>query len=163
MPLAEQLSLIFSDESQEERELRKSLGLYRDQAEILLDLDVDMSDPVACPSTQPPIAVPAPKGTIPNSEPITPSASLISPPTTVQIESTGRETSGHTSIYAQNAAKEPSPDISHTVAIEPSRTPASEVVSTSTQKMSAYRTLPPAEEEDEDIPVIDMNSDSDFE
>jgi hypothetical protein len=161
MPLGDKLSLVFSDESQEERELRKSLGLYRDQAEIHLDADVEMSDPVACPRAQPPLAVLTPKETSSNTEPRIPRASLVAPPKMNRNDSTGEKTLDHMSIHAQEAADESFSSASHPTTIEPSKAPAPEVASTS--KMSAYRTLPPTEDEDEDIPAIDMDSDTDFE
>ncbi|KXN89565.1 Proline-, glutamic acid- and leucine-rich protein 1 [Leucoagaricus sp. SymC.cos] len=61
MPLAESLALIFSEESDEEATQRKSLGLYTDEDEIQYSVDVEMvntTGPAAQPAKTTPVAPP---------------------------------------------------------------------------------------------------------
>lgn len=53
MPLAENLSLFYSEESLEETALRKSLGLITMQEEIQQDVDAEMGDPTNPPNPLP--------------------------------------------------------------------------------------------------------------
>lgn len=163
LPLAEKLSLVFSDESHEEGVLRRSLGLYRDQAELHRDADVDMNDSEPNPTADPPFAVPVPKETTSNIEFSALSTSSVPPPETARGEASGEEQLKQTSKDAQEAAKISNANTVHPTTTEPLRAQVSDKASAPTQKVSAYRIQPPAEDEDEDIPAIDMNSDSDFE
>ena len=52
-PLAENLALIFSEESDQEAELRKSLGLYTNQIEIQQHLDIEMNNSTPQPLGEP--------------------------------------------------------------------------------------------------------------
>jgi len=53
MPLVENISLIFSEESHEEAELRQSLGLYTNQTEIQQHLDIEMDNSTPQPPEEP--------------------------------------------------------------------------------------------------------------
>ena len=53
MPLAENISLIFSEESHEEAGLRQSLGLYTNQTEIQQHLDIEMDNSTPQPPEEP--------------------------------------------------------------------------------------------------------------
>jgi len=53
MPLAENISLIFSEESHEEAKLRQSLGLYTHQTEIQQHLDIEMDNSTPQPPEEP--------------------------------------------------------------------------------------------------------------
>jgi len=53
MPLAENISLIYSEESHEEAGLRQSLGLYTNQTEIQQHLDIEMDNSTPQPPEEP--------------------------------------------------------------------------------------------------------------
>lgn len=170
MPLAETLSLVFSEEPEEEGELRRSLGLYTNQDEIQQQgEDVEMNGPMT-PPIQLSATIPAPN-VAPSKMVSIPVQSAPVLPQKPGSESPGRKQPVSTPTSAPETAEESLLNSFRSTAIEPPRAqviqpaskPSQAEASTSVPKAFAYSAPPPLEDEDEDIPPIDIDSDSDVE
>jgi len=171
MPLAENLSLIFSEESLEETELRKSLGLFTAQDEIQRDVDTEMADstnpPNPATSTALPKTIPTPAHPIRAASPksngnhlnqrkvVTPSE-----PTPAPVQETTEQPSSGS--VRSTTIEPPKSQISKTAP----QVPQGEASGHSDQapRIPAYTMPGPIEaDEDEEMPAIDLESDSDIE
>lgn len=169
-PLVENLSLVFSEESLEETELRKSLGLFTMQDRIQQNIDTEMSDP-----TNPP----------PQSTPV---SKIIPSPTAPNHSTSSKYDGGHlsqikvatppepTPTPVQETAERPSSGSARPTITEPPKSqapkPAPQVPQVELSdhldqgpSIPTNRILDPSVEadEDEEMPAIDLESDSDME
>ncbi|KAF9453001.1 hypothetical protein P691DRAFT_802381 [Macrolepiota fuliginosa MF-IS2] len=177
MPTTEGLALIFSEESEEEAELRKSLGFHIGQHEISRNTDVEMDDSTTQRTV--PLTTPGPGPALVVSRPIpTPAQPVPTTSLTLGNDRTGQvkevTTPEPTPIRVQETIQEPPPERFRSSIIEPpkpqfsQRAPESSPAeaSSSTPKVPVYTAPNPSlvvEDEDEDMPAIDMGSDSDEE
>ncbi len=171
MPLAENLSLVFSEESLEENELRKSLGLFTAQDEIQRDVDTEMADSTN-PSILPPYptSIPLFKTTPTLSHPVPPAPPK---PDVNRLNQTKIVTSSEPPPAPVQEAAEPSPsDPARSTVVEPPKPqiskpllqrPQAEVPDLAPKVPTYTMPNPKATDEDEDMPAIDMESDSDIE
>lgn len=171
MPVAESLALTFNEESQEERELRRSLGLHTEHDETQWRTDVEMLDPTLHQTTPSAISTAA----IPKSTPAPVQPAPVAPPKpTGDYSGQMREVvvpSEPTPIRIQETVEDLESNTFRSTIIEPpklqpsqqaQKSPQAET-STSTPKPPPYTMPNPVVEEDEEMPAIDMDSDSDIE
>lgn len=175
MPLVENLSLVFSEESLEETELRKSLGLFTMQDGIQQDIDTEMSDPTN-PPNPPPQSTPAAF------------SKIIPSPTAPNHSTSPKYNDSHlgqikvttppepTPAPVQESVEQPSSGSVRSTIIEPPKSQASKPAPQVPQvelsdhldqgpSIPTNRILDPSVEadEDEEMPAIDLESDSDME
>jgi hypothetical protein len=181
MPLAENLSLVISEEPEGETELRKSLCLFTRQEDIQQTVDVEMeeSNYPAAPFAQHPETVLSaanptpPKSVPPPAQPVSvPSLRSHGNSTTQNEKFTGHPEPG---LERRELLEEHLPTLFRSSIIEAPKTRPSQSTSNISQVISGSTSTsapnPPvfgvpaigAEDEDEDMPAIDLNSDSDLE
>ncbi|KAF5363543.1 hypothetical protein D9756_000360 [Leucocoprinus leucothites] len=167
-PLTENLTLVFSEESDEEAGLRKSLGLYTTQDEIPQRLIEETDGLTILPSPQ------LPKSTAPLSTPAPPKSmsSMIQPAPVPPPLSKGKEKAIAPPDPILTSMEVPSKEQLtpfHSSVIEAPKPRSSQPPEKNGQLESSSPapkyTLPAvsAEDEDEEMPAIDLDSDSEFE
>ncbi|KAJ3575808.1 hypothetical protein NP233_g842 [Leucocoprinus birnbaumii] len=161
MPLAESLSLMYSEEADEEAGLRKSLGIFSSQDELLQHRDLEMESPAVLSLP------PAPKPTVVASITTQPP---VQPVSLSQLK--GKEKATAAPEPTSTLAGSPTEEQYRSSVIEapklrssqPPTTSQQTEASSSTQKAPTYN-VPgiSAEDEDEEMPAIDLDSDSEIE
>jgi hypothetical protein len=171
MPLAESLALGFSEESEEEVELRRSLGLYTSQDELQQRADFEMNDPTVLEQQPPKTLLPAPLPSFPTRD-----ASPLRLPESSDSLRKGKEKALEPpeAIPAEGATALEEPDSTpfYSSVIEIPKSRPSQLTTNSSQTGASSSTarppmynVPAAPEgdEDEEMPAINLDSDSELE
>jgi len=160
MPLAENISLIFSEESHEEVELRQSLGLYTNQTEIQQHLDIEMGNSTPQPPEELMIHI--------SSHPSNPSETTLPVVRQELISATQSQLKGKEKAISSPKliSKEAQVDEERLIPYQPSVMEApilqySQPPSRAQQSGPSDSTPISVRDEDEEMPTINLDSDSD--